>query len=95
MSDSKAKIEKFDLKQARDRALVELDCYEPTSPEYHKIMEHVKTLSDLIDKESYEKLSPNTLAVVVGNLGIAGLLIWFERENVITTKLPAFLSKLR
>lgn len=84
---------KTELQAVRSLALARLDGYPPDSDEYKKIMTHVETLSKLIDAETREKLSPNTVIMVLGNIGIAGLVLWYERENVMNTKLFSFLGK--
>lgn len=85
------------LQIARERLLADLDIHAPDSEEYCAMLSQVETLSHLIEKETpaRERLSPNTLVTVAGHLGVAGLLIWFEREHVITTKALQFLPKLR
>lgn len=89
----KRSLTKTELEVARTKALTELSGYVADSEEYKKIMKHVKTLSDLIDAEKHEKLSPNTVAVILGNLGVAGIIIWFEREHPLSTKVFPFLAK--
>lgn len=86
---------KTGLEMARDDALRVLDSFDPTDPEYTKTMNHVKTLSDLIAQESPEKLSPNTMAIVFGNIGIGIMVVGFEKANVVTTKVLAFLTKAK
>lgn len=84
---------KTELHVVRTQALDKLKDLAPDSDEYQKIMAHVETLSKLIDAETRDKLSPNTVAVVLGNIGIAGMVLWYERENVMNTKLFSFLGK--
>lgn len=84
---------KTELHVVRTQALDKLKDLAPDSDEYKKIMTHVETLSKLIDAETRDKLSPNTVAVVLGNVGIAGMVLWYERENVMNTKLFSFLGK--
>lgn len=85
--------EKTGLQVAHEDALFELKSYTPDSDEYKKIMKHVKTLSKLIAEEKPETLSPNTVLVVLGNVGIAGFFTIFEKSNIVTTKVIPFLMK--
>ena len=95
MFNRKAIKEKTGLEEAREVALSELASYSSHDDEYSKIMDHVKTLSELIDAEAPEKLSPNTVAVVLGNVGIGLLFTIYESKNVVTTKVVPFLMKLK
>jgi len=56
-------------------------------------MHHVETLSNLIDATRPKQLDVNTVAVILGNVGIAGMVLWHERDNVLTTKIFPFLGK--
>ena len=82
-----------ELEVVRTNLIAELEKKAGDTEEYKQMMHHVETLSKLIDATKREKLSPNTVAIIAGNLGIAGLVLWFERENVLTTKLFPFLAK--
>ena len=84
-----------ELEVTRDEAIAELRVLTAEDPAYAKIMAHVQTLSNLILAEKPERLSPNTLAVVLGNAGIAVLVVGYEHGNVITTKVQSFLSKAK
>lgn len=93
MINFKPAYEKTELQVVRTDAINELKDVAADSEEYQKIMAHVKSLTELINSERREKLNPNTLAIVAGNLGVAGLVLWFERDNVMSTKLFPFLTK--
>jgi hypothetical protein len=83
------------LEKARTDALNALETEIEGTPEYNKILANVKELSELIqaEKPKSEKLSPNTIVVVAGNLVVAALVIAYERENVVSTKVQNFLNK--
>lgn len=93
MINLKPSIKKTELQTVRTSAIAGLEGLAPDSDEYKKIIAHVKALSKLIDAEKPEKLSRNTIAVILGNVGIAGMVLWFERDNVMNTKLFPFLGK--
>lgn len=84
---------KTELQAARTTAMLELEEHTPGSDDYKNVMNQIETLTELINSEKREKLSPNTLAVIAGNLGVAGLVLWYERDNVMTTKMFPFLTK--
>lgn len=85
--------EKTGLEEARDQAFLELKNFTVDEDDYTKIMVHIKTLSELIDNEKSEKLSPNTVAMILGNIGIAVMFTIFEKQNVVTTKVIPFLMR--
>ena len=85
--------EKTELEVVRTLAIAQLGGHSADSDEYKKIIKHIDVLSKQIDAARPEKLSPNTIAVVLGNVGVAGLILWFERDNVLTTKVHSFLNK--
>jgi hypothetical protein len=93
MINLKRPVKKTELQAVRTSAIAKLENLPPDSDEYKKIIAHVETLSKLIDAEKPEKLSRNTVAVILGNVGIAGMVLWFERDNVMNTKLFPFLGK--
>lgn len=85
--------EPSELELARTRLLREIDTIPPMGQEFDEMMGHVKTLTELIDLEKSEKLSPNTLAITAGNLAIALIVVSYESKHVVTTKLLPFLGK--
>lgn len=90
--------EKTGLEKAQDQALVELATFSPEDPQYEKIMKHVKTLSKLIEAEKpdkRERLSPNTIALIVGNAVVGLLVVGYEKENVVTSKVQTFMLKFK
>ena len=56
----------------------------------------LKLLSKLYSlKPEKKRVSPDTLAIVLGNIFIALAVIGHERSHVITTKLMSFVTKLK
>lgn len=93
MFDRKLSSAKSELEVVRTKLIAQLESHTGDSDEYKKIMHHVETLSNLIDNSRPKKLDVNTVVVVLGNVGIAGMVLWHERDNVVTTKIFPFLSK--
>ena len=87
------KLSREELKVVRTDLISQLDHYQGCSKEYDTIMRHIETLSNLIDETRRKMLDINTVAVILGNIGIAGLVVWYEREHVVTTKIFPFLGK--
>jgi hypothetical protein len=87
--------EKTGLENARDEALSELSSFTADTEEYMKVVTRVETLTKLIDLEKSEKLSPNTIAIIIGNAIIALVVVAYESKNVVTTKVLPFLNKTK
>ena len=86
--------EKTGLEKARDDALLNLANFMPDDEKYSEIMVHVKTLTELIKLEKREGVSPNTLAIILGNTIIGLIVVGYESKNVVTTKVLPFLSRV-
>lgn len=63
------------------------------SPEYAKMTEQLEKLTKLLPKKS--SISPDTLAIVFGNLAGILLILNYERVNVIGSKALSFIIKPR
>lgn len=90
---TKTKAEKTGLEEARETLLSELASYSADDPSYSKMMVHVKTLTELIDLEKPEGLSPNTLALIIGNSIVAMVVVSYESKNIVSSKVLNFLMK--
>lgn len=93
MFNRKLHSEKSELEVVRTNIISQLKNHAADSDEYKKMMAHVETLSNLIENARPKKLDVNTVAVIAGNVGIAGMVLWHERDNVLTTKIFPFLGK--
>jgi len=91
----KRSSEKTELEVVRTRLISDLEAHEPETDQYKKIMDHLQTLTTLMDLEKPERLNPNTVAVILGNASVAALVLWFERDNVVTTKLFSFIKNAK
>lgn len=65
------------------------------SAEYAKMRAHLSELYSLKERNAPSRLSPDTVAVVLGNLVVAVVVVKYEQLNVVTTKALNFLSKVR
>ena len=93
MFNRKLSSDKSELEVVRTDIISQLKSHTADSDEYKRMMAHVETLSNLIDANRPKKLDINTVAVIAGNVGIAGMVLWHERDNVLTTKIFPFLGK--
>lgn len=79
------------LEKEIDRLLVDMSKMNQDDPEYKKKAETLEKLITINQKctnfkDGREKLSPNTIAVVVGGLVEIALIMTYEQAHVIATK---------
>jgi hypothetical protein len=100
------KVEKTLLEVEEDRLLEKLKDLDPDSDEYDAIIGHVETLQKCKLEESKielekskvkhgRRISKDTIAIIAGNLLGIGLILGFEKANIITTKALGFILKGR
>lgn len=83
------------LEKEIDRILCQANYISPDTEEYAKIMENVEKLYKAKSYEKSRSVSPDTIAVVLGNLLGIGLILGYEQRNVITSKALGFVLKGR
>lgn len=93
MFNDKTQTEPSELDKAITAAHLVLDSYPPHSPEYAKTVDQLSKLYAMKPAPSASRVSPDTLALVLGNLAVAALVVGHERANVVTSKVGGFLLK--
>ena len=86
---------KRELENELNRALTRLRAEMPNSEDYEKMLKLVERLHDMMDEETPEVVSKNTLLTVSGNLLGIILILKHERLNVITSKALSFVIRTR
>lgn len=79
------------LSKAIESVYSEMDGSESYTEEYSKSVNQLIKLYSL--KQEPKRVSPDTLAIVVGNIIVASLIIAYESRHIVTTKAPQFLLK--
>jgi hypothetical protein len=79
------------LDEAIDQALIEMTEYGPTSPEYPDMLAYVERLNAI--KNNKRRISPDTFAIVLGNLLGIVIIVSYERMHVVTSKGMNFILK--
>lgn len=90
------KKEPTKLDEEIDAVLNQMQSIDATSEDYEKITKNLGKLYELKamnDKRS--KVSPDTLAVILGNLAGIVLILSYEQTHVITSKALGFVIKGR
>lgn len=95
MNTWKSKTEDSALEQAIDELFDEMSGYSGDSEEYAKRVDQLSKLYSLKEIDSKKRVSPDTLAIVAGNLAGIVVIVGYERMNIVTSKALNFILKLR
>ncbi len=85
--------ERSGLEKAIDEVFREMARCQSNEDEYAKMVDQLSKLYSL--RETPQRLSPDTLAIVIGNLVGIILIVGHERLHVVTSKALTFVMKLR
>lgn len=85
--------EKSGLEKAIDDLFTEMNSVNADSEEYAKMADQLVKLYKLKEVDIPRQVSPDTLAVVIGNLLGIVLIVGHERTHVVTSKALGFVMK--
>lgn len=91
----RSKKEPSDLEKAIAELYSDLQSYPSDSPEYDRISNQLKKLTKLKTTEVKRRVSPDTLALILGNAAVALIVVGYESKHVVTSKVGSFLMKAR
>lgn len=83
------------MKLVIDAATAELLKHDPQSEEFKKIVDQLERLNKIAATNSRDKISPDGVIAVLGNLAGIGIIVGHERLAVITSKAIGFVGKFR
>lgn len=89
------KSNKTKLEVEIDRLETHLSNVDILDDDYELTIDRLKSLYELTDKKDKFKVSPDTLAVVAGNLLGIAIILKHEELNIVTTKALGFVMKGR
>lgn len=92
MFGRKPKNEDLKFDRVIDKALDELLEYDSNSEEFKKNMDYLERLKALTSKDE-RRVSPDTVALVFGNLLGILIIVGYEHAHVVTTKALGFTLK--
>lgn len=95
MFPSKPNDQPSGLEDTIGNLLSEMASYEGHSEEYARMLDQLVKLYPLKETSSPPRISPDTLAIVAGNLLAVLIMVGYERANVITSKALGLLLKPR
>jgi len=89
------KDKRTNLEKEIDSIIIDMSNYEVHSKEYSVIVENLEKLYKVKTNESSHRISPDTIAIIAGNLLGIALIMGYEKANIITTKALGFVLRGR
>lgn len=89
------KDKRTNLEKEIDRVLKEAEYLNPNSDDYSVVAENIERLYKAKSCEKSRTVSPDTIAVIAGNLLGIALILGYEQSHVITSKALGFVLKGR
>ncbi len=89
------KDKRTDLEKEIHSVLCNMSTYSPDSEEYTKQAENLERLYKAKSYEKDRRASPDTIAIVAGNLLGIALILGYEKANVLTSKALGFVVRGR
>lgn len=83
------------LDEPIDKVLDELREHDPESPEFATNLTNLERLTNLKAEESKRRVSPDTMAIVAGNLLGILIVIKYEQFHVVTSKAMGMLLRTK
>lgn len=78
-----------------EEALAQLSGINVETEEYARKVDQIAKLMKLKEQNAPKRVSPDTLAIVAGNLAGIVLILGYERAHVVTSKALGFVMKTR
>jgi hypothetical protein len=88
-------VKKTALDDVIDTAIRELSNHEIHTKEYATALERLTELYALKSQEKTDRISKDTLALVLGNLAGILMIVKHEELNVVTSKALSFVGKIK
>lgn len=82
------------LEEPINKVLVEMSTSDPDSEEYSALLGNLERLVRLKDEKS-SRVSPDTMAIVAGNLLGILIIVAYEQKHVMVSRAVGFIMKTR
>lgn len=84
------------LDEPIEKVLTGMNTYDPSDPEYQVLMDHLERLTRLKEVENSRfRVTPDTMAIVAGNLMGILIIVAYEQRHVMVSKGLGFILKPR
>lgn len=78
-----------------NKILDELKTLDPEVPEYRTMLNHLEALNKMKLEEKRNRVSPDTVAIVAGNLVGILIIVMYEQKHVVVSKALGFVMKTK
>lgn len=89
----KTSTEKSPLDKAIEALLEEMPTHEADDDKYGQLMNRLERLYVLKAQEAPKHVTPDTMAIVAGNIAAVILIVGHERAHLVTSKALNFIKK--
>jgi hypothetical protein len=89
------KIKSSIIDEPINRVLSDMNAYGPDSEEYTTLVRHLDHLVRLKQEEKRSRVSPDTMAIVAGNLLGILIIVAYEQKHVMVSKGLGFVLKTK
>ena len=79
--------------EAIGKVLTEMRTYDLDTKEYREAFEHLERLMRMRTEDRRNRISPDTMAIVIGNLVSVLIIVGYERGHVMTSKAMTYVVK--
>lgn len=79
--------------EAIGKVLTEMRTYDADTEEYKVAIDHLERLMKMRTEERRNRISPDTILIVAGNILCVLVVVGFERGHVMTSKAMGFVLK--
>lgn len=93
MFGRKPKVTSIKLEEAMLRLLDDMEMFGPNSEEYPLMLGHYQKLHTMSKSEDSRRVTPDTVALVAGNLLGILIIVAYEQKHVMTSKGLGFVLK--
>lgn len=83
------------LDEPIEKVLTDMNTYGPDSEEFPRLIEHLERLTRMKAEERRHQISPDTMAIVVGNLLGILIIVAYEQKHVVVSKGLGFVLRTK
>ena len=77
------------------KVLTSMNTFSPEDPEYSALMTHLERLNEMKAQERRTRVSPDTIAIVAGNLLGILIIVAYEQKHVMVSKGLGFVIRAK
>lgn len=90
----RSKVEETELDRAIDKVHAEMTGVPADSEDYAKMVKQLNKLYKLKNTSRSQRVSPDTLALIAGNIAVTLVIVGYEHAHVVTTRARDFWHKI-